>query len=128
MKKKLNPQGPRSFERRKHTRMKTNIAVKLCRDEWGDIVAETENISRAGALCRINRYIDPMTKLKIHILLPFKRNGNNKSKAICCEGIVVRSEPALKNGYYSIAIFFSEIAQRDAETIEEYVSAHTEAK
>lgn len=128
MRNRLNPLGPRSFERRKHTRVKTHIAVKLSRDEWGDIVAETENISPAGALCRINRSLEPMTKLKIHILLPFKRSGSNKTKAICCEGVVVRSEPAPQNGYYSVAIFFSGISRRDAENIEEYVASHTGTK
>ncbi|MCK5260521.1 MAG: PilZ domain-containing protein, partial [Candidatus Omnitrophica bacterium] len=79
-------------ERREDPRLENNIPVKICQD-GGDIVTETQNVSRSGAYCRVNQYIEPMTKLKIHLLLSFSKNEKSVTKKISCEGVVVRSEP-----------------------------------
>ena len=63
-----------NFERRQHPRLTGNIPVKICSDDC-DLVTETKNLSRTGVFCRINKHIDPMTKLKIQLLLPFKRQN-----------------------------------------------------
>lgn len=110
-------------ERRKEPRLKNNIPVKICR-EGGDFVTETQNVSRSGAYCRVNEYIEPMTKLKIHLLLSFPRSGKNVTKKISCDGVVVRSEPTEDDGKYHVAIFFNDIKKRDAECIMDYVDAH----
>jgi len=112
-------------ERRKNPRLENNIPVKICL-EGGDLVTETQNISRSGAYCRVSQYIAPMTKLKIHLLLSLQKIGKNASKKISCEGVVVRSEPVSERGKYRIAIFFSDIKTRDAECITDYVSTYLE--
>jgi len=113
--------SPKSIdERRKDPRLENNIPVKICQ-EGGDLVTETQNVSRSGAYCRVNQYIEPMTKLKIHLLLSFPKSGKGVTKKISCEGVVVRSEPALDDGKYHIAVFFSDITKRDAECITDYV-------
>ena len=110
-------------ERRKDPRVENNIPVKICQ-EGGDLVAETQNISRSGAYCRVDKYIEPMTKLKIHLLLSSSKNGKKESKKVSFEGVVVRSEPVLDGKGYHIAIFFSDISKRDGDFIAEYVSDH----
>ncbi len=112
-----------SHERRKDPRLDNNIPVKICRED-GDIVTETQNISCSGAYCRVNQYIAPMTKLKIHLLLSASKSGKGVSKKISCEGVVVRSQPAPNGGQYHIAIFFSDIKRRDAECITDYVDIY----
>ena len=107
-------------ERRKCHRIESNLPLKI-RYESGDIVTETGNISQSGSYCRVSKYIEPMTKLSICLLLPLKKDGKNINKKINCEGIVVRSEPALKEGCYNIAIFFNNISQRDAQSISDFV-------
>ena len=107
-------------ERRKDPRVDSNLPLKLFHDQ-GDIVTETGNISRSGSYCKVSKYIEPMTKLKICLFIPMKKDGKSINKKICCEGVVVRSEPTEKEGEFSIAIFFNNISQRDAETISEYV-------
>ncbi len=78
-------------ERREHPRLTSNIPVKLfCGDR--DTVTETKNVSRTGAYCQVNKYIEPMTKLKVCLLLPFKRNGKVITKKVLCAGVVVRAE------------------------------------
>jgi hypothetical protein len=114
-----------SRERRIYPRLEKNIPLKISQDE-GDIVTETANISRSGAYCRVNKYIPPMTKLKIYLLLPIRKNGKNTTKKITCQGVVVRTEPVQGKEYCNIAIFFNEIAQRDAESIADFVNSYLE--
>ena len=116
----LNKPGP---ERRKHPRIANNIPLKICQED-GDIVTETWNISRSGAYCRVSRYIEPMTKLKIHLLLPAKKNNKQSTKKISCEGVVVRTETVPDKDYFNVAIFFSDIPKRDSEVIADYVSTY----
>lgn len=108
-------------ERRKDKRVKNSVPVKICQD-GGDLVTETQDISRSGAYCRVNQAITPMTRLKIHLLLSKGNGGKSATRKISCEGVVVRSEPADEENHYNIAIFFSDITSRDAEIITDYVN------
>ena len=108
-------------ERRKHPRLESNIPMKICQED-GDIVTETWNISRSGAYCRVSRYIEPMTKLRIHLLLPVKKNNKQSTKKISCEGVVVRTENVPEKDYFNIAVFFSDIPKKDSEAIADYIS------
>ena len=116
--------SPRSVdERRKDPRLENNIPVKICQD-GGDLVTETQNVSRSGAYCCVNQHIEPMTKLKIHLLLSFPKSEKTVTKKISCEGVVVRSELSRDDGKYHIAVFFSDITKRDAECITDYVDTY----
>ena len=120
--------SPRSIdERRRAPRLKNNIPVKICQ-EGGDLVTETQNVSRSGAYCCVNQYIEPMTKLKIHLLLSFPKSGKSVTKKISCEGVVVRSEPASDDGKYHVAVFFSDISKKDAGRITDYVDTYLKKK
>lgn len=110
-------------ERRGDPRLDNNIPVKICQ-ESGDLVAETQNISRSGVYCRVNKHIEPMTKLKIHLLLSSPEEGKKETRKVSCEGVVVRSEPIEDGEGYHLAVFFSDITKRDAEYITDYVGAH----
>ena len=112
-------------ERRKAPRLDKNIPVKICRED-GDLVTETANLSRSGVYCRVEKYIEPLTKLKIHLLIPLTKNSKIVTKKVSCQGVVVRTETV--NDKYNVAIFFNDITQRDAETIAEYISYHSEKK
>lgn len=109
-------------ERRLHPRIQQNVPVKISSDEF-DLVTETRNLSRSGAYCRVNKYIEPMTKLKIHLLLPFKRNKKVVTKKVSCSGIIVRTESIPGNDSFNVAIFFNDIQTRDADCVAEYVSS-----
>jgi hypothetical protein len=112
-------------ERRSHPRLENNVPVKIFSDD-GDIVTETGNVSRSGAYCRINKYIEPMTKLKICLLLPTRKNGKVVTKKVSCQGVVVRTETISEENEFNVAIFFNDISQRDADIITEYISFHLE--
>ena len=118
----MNSEKGKPFrERRKHPRSEGNIPVKICSDEF-DLVTETKNLSRSGVYCRVNRSIDLMTKLKMQLLLSFKKKQKTVTKKISCEGVVVRVDPGSEEEGYNIAIYFQEIKPKDADWIAEYVN------
>ncbi len=132
-------------ERRKGQRAAAHIPVRIAQEN-GDIVTEALNISRSGAYCRFNKRVELMTKLKIQILLPpprsqrspageepmvagslsAARKNQKRSKTIRCQGVVVRVDPSAENGRFDVAIFFNEIAQRDVESINDYIRSCSE--
>ncbi len=114
-------------ERRKHPRIEKNIPVKISGEEF-DIVTETRNLSCAGAYCQVNRYLEPMSKLKIHLLLPFRKAKKVVTKKVTCQGVVVRIEHQSGVESFNVAIYFNEIRARDAKTIAEYVNSGSAQK
>ncbi|MBF0489393.1 MAG: PilZ domain-containing protein [Candidatus Omnitrophica bacterium] len=109
-------------ERRRHVRLEQLIPFKISSGDL-DFVTETKNFSSSGALCLVNKHITPMTKLKLHFLLPLKRNNKVVNKRISCEGVVVRSESAVDQDSFQTAIFFSDISPRDSQIIHEFVES-----
>ena len=110
-------------DRRKHPRLENNIPLKIRSDDF-DLVTETKNLSCSGAYCRVSKYLEPMSKLKIHLLLPLKK-ANNKiaTKKISCQGVIVRSESVPGDQYFNIAIFFNDIQQKDVNTLNDYINS-----
>lgn len=112
-----------SSERRQHPRLFKNIPLKI-KDADGDIVSETGNISASGAYCRVSKYMEPMTKLQIHFLIPVKKQEKSDSRQINCEGVVVRVEPITgEDESYNVAVFFNDISKRDSEFLKDYVNS-----
>ncbi len=107
-------------ERRRHPRLEGNIPLKICSDEF-DLVTETQNLSCSGAYCRVNKYLEPMSKLKIHLLLPIKKYNKVTTKKISCQGVIVRSESVPGEPYFNVAIFFNDIQQRDVDSLNAYI-------
>ena len=111
-------------ERRQFQRIDYNIPVKLSQED-GDIVTETSNVSRSGVYCKVSKYIEPMTKMQVQLMLPLRKAGKQRAKNITCQGVVVRTEP-LSGEDYNVAVFFNDISQRDAESIADYISTQLE--
>ena len=111
------------IEKRKYPRLNINFAVKLSEGNY-DIVTETENISGNGAYCSVSKEIPLMTKLKIVMFVPLKKNGRRILKKIVCQGVVVRREEINNVGKYrhNIAIYFNEITESDRRIILSYIN------
>ncbi len=116
-----------SQEKRRHLRVEYNIPVKISGDH-GDILTETKNLSCSGAFCRMTQRLEPMTKLKVHLLLPLRKTDKATTKKITCQGVVVRTQAAGGQDNYDTAIFFSDIAPKDSRTIDEFVESMLEEK
>ena len=111
-----------SQEKRRHLRVEQSIPVKISSDH-GDMLTETKNLSCSGAFCRVSLRLEPMTKLKVHLLLPLRKSEKIVTKKITCQGVVVRSQAVSGEEYYDTAIFFSDIAPKDSRTIHEFVES-----
>ena len=109
-----------SHERRLHPRLEDNIPLKISSEDE-DLVTQSYNLSRTGVYCRISKYIAPMTKLKIHLLLPLKKGGKIVTKKISCQGVIIRAEAVTGEEHYNAAIFFSDIHQKDADHISDFI-------
>ena len=111
-----------SQEKRRHLRVDYNLPVKISSDQ-GDILTETKNLSCSGAFCRMSKRLDPMTKLKVLLLLPLRKSNKVTTKKITCQGVVVRTQSVVGQEYYDTAIFFSDIAPKDTRIIHEFVES-----
>jgi hypothetical protein len=108
------------LERRKYPRVEKNVPLKL---SWADadVVTETRNISCAGAYCRVSKYIEPMTKVEVTLLLPVKKGEKITTKKITCRGVVVRTENIPDGEEFYTAIFFSDILPKDSRILAQFV-------
>lgn len=109
-------------ERRKHPRLENNIPVKISSEEF-DVVTETFNLSCSGAYCSVKKYLEPMTKLDIHLLVPLRRRNKLITKKISCQGIIVRIESQHAQDGFNAAIYFNDIKDKDRKSLSEYVDA-----
>jgi c-di-GMP-binding flagellar brake protein YcgR len=106
-------------ERRRFPRVNAGLPLKIRSVDY-DFVTETRNISCIGAYFTINKYIEPLTKVSIVLLLP-KRNPDDKTaQKIQCTGVVIRAE-ANTDGRFNVAVFFNDIKERDKQKISQYV-------
>jgi hypothetical protein len=106
-------------ERRGASRVAQRISLGLT-DRGLAVAAETKNLSATGAYCTVDQFIAPMTKLELDVELP---DGSRRDR-IRCTGVVVRVQPAIvspERGRYEIAIFFSDLSERDRAAIERFV-------
>lgn len=106
-------------ERRSAPRAAERVALAVSDTDFA-CTAETRNISASGAYCTVDRFIPPMTKLQLVFELP---EGSRRVK-IRCTGVVVRVEPVVEEaqrGRYHIAVFFSDLSDRDRSAISRFV-------
>jgi hypothetical protein len=107
-------------ERRRQPRVKKEVPLKILTEGY-DFVTQTKDISCIGTYCYVDKYIPPMTKLAITLLLPTRLKPGDANNKIQCKGVIVRTEPNSPEGF-NIAIFFNEISQRDKYKISHYIN------
>ena len=106
-------------ERRLAPRTDERLPVVVT-DAGVTLQAETKNLSAAGVYCVLERFLAPMTKLQLRFALP---NGG-RTQAVNCSGVVVRVEPVVNQpdqGRYNVAIFFTDLTDRDRAAIGRFV-------
>lgn len=106
-------------ERRDHPRIETVLPLNIKTADF-DIATSTKNISCVGAYCEVDKYLAPMTKLDIVLVL----NDRNKNTKVKCQGVVVRSEPQEyneKQEKYNIAIYFNYITDPEKQKITKFI-------
>ena len=111
-------------ERRGHPRTETILPLKISKRGL-DVITETRNISCSGIYCCVNKPLPLMSKIGVTLLLPVYRRSRPGTERIRCNGVVVRSEPAIVKeavtAYQNIAIFFTDLSRKDKNRIGQYV-------
>ncbi|MBI3331126.1 MAG: PilZ domain-containing protein [Candidatus Omnitrophica bacterium] len=106
-------------ERRQAPRVEERVWLAL-RGATTDLRAETKNLSTIGAYCVLDRFLAPMTKLRVEFELP---DGARRVR-IRGEGAVVRVEPIIdsaERGRYHVGIFFTEMSDENRAAISRFV-------
>ncbi len=110
----------KGIERRKDPRLDKELPFKVAANGYA-FSTSTQNISCAGAYCRIKKYIPPFTRVQVKLSLPIKTRSTEKSYTIDCQGVIVRTEEKDPAGF-NIAIFFNRINDSQRKKISEYIN------
>ena len=105
-------------ERRVAPRVAERVILSL-QGPQTTLEAESRNLSASGVYCFTSQLIAPMTKLALEFTLPLP-----KPARIECTGVVVRVEPVIANAAttgYHLAIFFSDLTDRQRTAIQQFV-------
>jgi hypothetical protein len=106
-------------EQRRTPRIAERVVMAIT-DAGTELTTESHNLSTAGVYCTLDRFLAPMSKVQLHFTLT---NGPRASK-VRCTGVVVRVEPVIANasrGRFNVAIFFTELSNRDRAAITRFV-------
>lgn len=107
-------------ERRRSVRIAEELPFVIGHQGY-EIQATSVNISSNGVLCLVDRNIPLMTELQIALSLPVLVQFSSKEKVIKIKGVVVRKEEDPVNGKFYIAIYFSDVQQKDQKTLNEFI-------
>lgn len=107
-------------ERRIHPRLNQELPFKVAANGF-NFSTSTQNISCAGAYCKIKKYIPPFTRVKVKLIFPMKSRMGKSEYSMDCEGVIVRTEDEKKGGF-NIAIFFNAIKDEQRKNISRYIN------
>jgi hypothetical protein len=88
------------------------------------LVTESQNISSSGVYCTSSRFLAPLSKIALTIVLPRSGGGASGQELIKCEGIVVRCQPVPKKGerLFELACMFSGLDEKRRGMLEDFVT------
>ena len=118
-------------ERRKSHRVEARVPLQLegREEEVGGAIipAESANLSEGGVYCEVGKYLPPLTRVSITLLLPAFGGKHSKAQEIKAEGVVVRNLPVKKGRKvikYRIACAFTTISNEQREVVRDYIVWH----
>lgn len=117
-------------DKRVHTRYKTKFPLKIYEPDLGSFSTTTINISAGGAYCTVPKFIAPMTKMMLKMVVPHhQKNGKLKEEVVRCEAAVIHIKPEKGDkgvDKYEIGLLFTNLKEKDKKKIEIYVKQHLE--
>ena len=118
--------APTPPERRQAPRVADRVSLAISDTSFA-AETESQNLSATGVYCTLDRFIPPMTKLQVRFEVP---NGARRVP-IACAGVVVRVEPVIdeaQRGRYHVAIYFTDITDRNRSAISTFVAQRLSAQ
>ena len=113
-------------DRRDSPRVEARLQIELAVDADGSSeTASTINISTNGVYFTCNRYIEPLTKLGMRLLLG-SESVDEATESIDVQGVVVRVEPDSPEAdvdQWDIACYFTDSTPEFRERLGRYVQA-----
>ncbi|MBU4305054.1 MAG: PilZ domain-containing protein [Candidatus Omnitrophica bacterium] len=112
-----------NFDRRSNARFDVTLPLKIAGADF-HMATDTKNISCTGLYCHVTRFLPVMTKLSISLFVPLIVKERKVEKQINCAAVVVRTEPdreVQSTDIYYIGMFFTDIKEKDRETISKYI-------
>jgi hypothetical protein len=110
-------------ERRRGRRVQARLQIELQLEPGSPAHAsDTINISANGVYFKSPRFVAPLTKLGLRLLLP---DDDGRDQAVACQGIVVRclpEEPAADVDSYEVACYFTDTSPEFRACVAEYVT------
>ncbi len=109
-------------ERRRDQRHDRSVPMRVGPDSAEGLRAESINVSTRGLYCKVPRYIQPFSKLKVALDLPCGARG---TATVECQGVVVRVDPDVEipgTREYRLAIYFLDLNREGAVVIENFLA------
>jgi len=115
-------------ERRKSHRVEVRVPIRLEEREdrlKGKVIpGESANLSEGGVYCDVEKYLAPLTKVAVTMLLPGFGPKQAGAREITAEGVVVRTIPekaGRKVSKYRIACCFTSMSEEEKGVVREYI-------
>ena len=116
-------------ERRKFRRARIDLQIEFA-DRSGERSAlrlETLNLSAGGFYCRVNRPIEPLTRLELGFIFPPFGPDESTARTVECSAIVVRCEPEAHPGAgHRLGVCFTRMTPENRHYIDRYVAWYAE--
>jgi hypothetical protein len=117
-------------ERRRAPRAPVNVEMELGGDgagAEGALATESLNLSAEGVYCTTPRYIAPLTRLELTLLIPNDGDDPRGGKRVVrCEAVAVRSYPERESTScraYELACYFTSMEEDDRRALREFLAA-----
>jgi c-di-GMP-binding flagellar brake protein YcgR len=111
-------------ERRQAQRVEANLAVTI-KGGPAEAKGRALNISTNGIYFESPQYIEPLTKVRLELVVP-EAGASKRGVAVSCDGVVVRTEPERLDpavATYNVAIFFTFVPDASQKTLDRYIRA-----
>ncbi len=115
-------------EKRRAQRIDAELPI-LVEGGPAEASGKTLNISTNGIYFEIPRFIEPLTKVRMELLIPSRSGGEDEGDRVGFDGIVVRTEPEAPSGdtdSFRIAVFFTHVSETSMRIISSFVERHLE--
>jgi len=113
-------------ERRKQPRTDVSLAVEIGAEGEKSLSVSSLNISAGGVYVRVPRFIEPLTKLSVSMVVPGPTPAD-EAATIQTEAIVVRTLPEVADASvteYEIACAFLALDDEARDAINRYILTH----
>jgi hypothetical protein len=110
-------------ERRKSPRVEAELPIAV---EGGpaEATGKTLNISENGVYFEVPHLIEPLTKVRMELLVPGESGPDGEGIRLGFDGVVVRVEPEDRNdhpGPYRVAVFFTHVPEESMKALQDFI-------